>query len=162
MNFTTRQKAKRSFIAAFLSGNFSDKELREVASTLRNEPDFAVELGSVLDDLSEKFASPSKTTRADKKPPSTSRGLPLFDELMRLVRETRISQRDLLTLLNRVSPQSAYLVEGKKLPTHMMIERLLRENPHLAGVFLNEIRKRLVGDGKTDPYLELIEKRLEP
>jgi hypothetical protein len=161
MNNSTRQKAKRSLVATLLLGNLSDKELREIAVALRHDPNFTAELGTLLDDVAEKLASGGKDAREGNKSPVSSRRPSMLDELMRLVRETHISQKELLDLVAQVAPDIAQAFVGKRLPTHVLLERVLRDNPALTDVIFGEIRKRVVGTGKTDPYLELIEKRLD-
>ena len=163
MKTAIRQKATRHLVSALLSGIFTDREVEEISSALIKRDDFVVDLGLALREVTQQLSVRAKVGRTETPEVKRQQFSTPTEEAAQMVKHLGITQRELLSIIGEISPESALSLEGKRLPTAGILERFFRnQTAEKRAVLLKELMNRAAAKpANGDPYLDLITKKLE-
>jgi len=160
---STRQKALRHVVSALLSGAFTDREINEISSALVHRDEFVSELGLALRDVTQRLSAQGKQGRADTR---EKQGRLLTSSITKkavaLVKRNGITQSELLSIMEGISPGTTRTVEGKRLSTAKVLDLFLSHNFEKRAMLLEELKRIAAKSEGGDSYLDLITKKLEP
>ena len=160
MTSSTKQKAIRAIIGALISGSFSETEIEEISRVFVDSSDFGTDLGALLKGVSESLRASKKFDKKALKP-KQSRSAPLREALS-LLEHIGISRKELGDILLQIDPGMASLFESNKLAVSDLLGRFFTANAEKADVLLNKLRSLpRQPTGPEDPYLKLIDKKLD-
>lgn len=164
MKAATRQKAIRHLVSALLSGVFSEREIDDISSALIRRDDFVADLGSALRQVAQQLSEREKPGRKEPATEEHQQAIPPFEMAAESVKHLGITQRELLSIIEEISPEFAISRGSKRLPTAGILERFFRNQPaDKRALLLKELTRRLsIKPTNGDSYLELITKKLAP
>lgn len=145
----TRQHVMRVLLAALLDSDLSAQELRELATNLRENSEFLDDLAGVLRLI---------LHRLERNVPGSGRAsglLPAETKLFTAVQRRRLPKRILVEMMEVTSPSTR-----GRLPPDMTVRELIEQYVAIAkSAEVEELRTKLEGSPKEDPYLEGILRR---
>lgn len=153
-NARTRNKVVRMLLASLLQSNLSESELLEVSESLAHDPEMMFQLGRFLRLYTE------ETRNREPEPeisPSTFSN-PEFQALLLVIKRRRMAKRQLLSLIESISPHARPSERLADLPTGELLawfyERATDAEKDRLSAYFHELKG-------PDPYLEGIMKRGE-
>ena len=163
MKPTTRRKVKRHLLSALLSGAFSDEELKEVAESLIKEDISIADLGHNLIQIVSQLSHPENDGRTASKREENALYSPAVEEAVQLAKKAGVVQRELLSIIGEIAPETVIFYENKRWKTIRIIDHFLStqgemKHQQLVSALRNRVRHTT---GDSDPYLDLISKKIK-
>lgn len=157
MRSKTRERAKRIIVSSLLRSDLTMSEIREIGKAFVNQFDFSQDLGSVIKDVVMTLGTSTSLRYTKHHKPDYERNNEPFERAILLINKKRLPKRQVVPILNALSPDMEDYLRKAKLTMREMVTAFFKTaSKSQIAEFMDWLEKGL---SYSDDYLKGIMRR---